>query len=297
MNRLILMLLLAVPLAFAACDDDDYDDYRPEYHNGNGNGENGSNNNELNQYEAALVGSYVSDDDPDNPFYLVLNRDRTGYFKSVSNGTTTGDNFNWYATNNTLTVTYMSDNSSATMDYYFDNGHLYVDGIPLVINNGEENNNQQSQSVLVGQWQGVIDGYYSSVWGLPEGNYGTVWEFTADGKGCQLDYDIYTPKTDYAYTPFSWTQNAEAITITYQTDSNLSAARISNHALTSENFTGTIAYGDKSFTFSFKSVKGFDWSPYLDTTLTKAAAAQTLRMMREKAKGLSRQGAFMKMGK
>lgn len=298
MNRFILMLLLALPMVFVACDDDDYDNYHPQYHNnGGGNGNGGGNSNELNQYEKELVGSYVSDDDPNNPFYLVLNSDRSGNFRSVSNGNTTGDEFTWRATSNTLTVLYNSDQTYADMEYYYADNHLYVDGIPLVPYNGENNGNGQTQSVLVRQWQGTINGYYAAVWEQPEGEYGTIWEFTADGKGCQLDYDITSPKTNFAYTPFSWTQSAEAITITYQTGSNLSAVRISDYALTSENFTGTMAYGDKNFTFAFKGVTGFDWSPYMGNTGTKAAAVQTLSMLRQKGGGMSRRGIFMNVTK
>lgn len=295
MNRFIAILLLAVPLVFTACSDDDDYPRHPDWadnggnggNHGGGGGNNGITTGPLNQYEQTLVGSYVSDDDPAQPFYLVLNSDRTGNYKSVSNGQTTGEGFIWCANDKELTVQYDSDGSYATMEYYYANNHLYVDGIPLVVNTG---GGEVVQNPLVGQWQGTINGYYSAVWGQADDNFTTVMEFTDDGMGCQLDYNEYSPKSDYAYTPFTWTQAGDVITITYQTDSDLSAARISNYALTSAKFTGQIAYGDKTFTFRFDTVTGFDWSPYQGTAVEQAKAH--IRMLRKAKAGTVRKGSF-----
>lgn len=289
MNKFLTILLLALPLMMVSCDDDHYYGH-PEWGDpgpGNRPSEGG-----LNEYERLLVGSYVSDDDPDNPFYLVLNENRTGTYRSVNNGQTSGDNFTWSATRKELTARYESDGESAAMEYYYANNHLYVDGIPLVNNNGglPEIGGGEELSPLVGQWQGVIDGYYSSVWGLDGDQYQTVCEFMSNGDGCQLDYDIYEPKVNFAYTPFTWVQVNDVITVTYQTDSQLSAARISNYALTSKEFTGTIAYGDKDFRFRFGSVTGFSWTPYQGNAMAKGN--QRMRMVRKATDGVVRSGVF-----
>lgn len=282
MKKLFLFMLAALPLILVSCDDDD--DYYYEHPEWADN-DNGA----LNEYERQLVGSYVSDDDPANPFYLVLRDNRTGEFKSVSGGQTTGETFTWSATRQKLTVRYDSDGQYADMEYYYENNHLYVDGIPLVVNNGSMPD-VTVQTPLVGQWQGTITGYYSDVWGLEEDDCMTVCEFMGDGYGCQLDYDRYAPKENFAYTPFTWVQTNDVITVTYQTDSKLSAARISNYALTSKEFTGTIAYGDKSYKFGFESVNGFNWSPYQGDATAKPSTG--MRMMRMAHKGLQRVGKF-----
>lgn len=285
MNRFISLLLFAVPFLFAACGDDEH------YHGGHqdGGNQNGGydGDGKLNQYEQQLVGSYVSDDNPASVFYLILNGDRTGSYRSVSGGQTKYEEFGWCADARDLTVQYTSDGYTETMEYYYADNHLYVDGIPLVVNDG---GTQEEQSPLIGQWRGVINGYYNSVWGLADGDYGTICEFTADGYGCQLDYDIYSPRLDYAYTPFTWSQVGDVITVTYDTGSNLSAARISNYALTSAKFTGQMSYGDKTFTFNFDKESGFDWTPYLDTDEPQAKGR--MRMLRKSGTGLVRCGAF-----
>ena len=136
-----------VPLVFAACDDgDDY--YGPP---GWPPGGGGSDGDALNKYEENLVGSYVSDDDPANPFYLVLRDDRTGYYESVSGGQTTGDDFTWWASESTLSVVYESDGARADMAYYYSDNHLYVDGIPLVVNDGSAPGGGEA-TPLIGQW-------------------------------------------------------------------------------------------------------------------------------------------------
>lgn len=246
---------MAIPMLFAACDDDDdYGPRRPAWADGND-----GNTSVLNQYEKQLVGSYVSDDDPASPFYLVLNDDRTGSFTSVSGGQESGDDFTWRASANELAVTYKSSRETDVMEYSFANNHLYVDGIPLVANSGTT-----TQETLVGQWQGAIKGYYKAVWGLTDSDFATVCEFDSNGYGCQLDYYKYSPISEYAYTPFSWTKTGNVITITYDPESKLSAARISDYALTSKSFTGKYVYGGQSFLFDYESVTGFDWKPYMD---------------------------------
>lgn len=291
-SRLFMMILLAMPMAFVSCDDDeDYYYGHPGWVDGDHDGDDRPGNG-LNQYEKALVGSYVSDDDPTQPFYLVLNNDRTGSYKSVGGGQTKGESFTWCANDRKLTVTFDSDGAVEDMEYYYANNHLYVDGIPLVPNDG--NTGQPETTAIVGQWQGKINGYYEAVWGQANGDFQSVLEFTADGSGCQLDYNPYTPKTDFAYTPFTWMQTADAVTIAYQSDSQLSAVRISEYALTSAKFSGTLAYGAQTFTFSFDKVTGFDWSPYRG--MKTRAGLGRMKAARTAKSGIVRRGVFAKVG-
>lgn len=247
----------------------------------------------LNQYEKALVGNYISDDKPESPFYLILNSDRTGYCKSVVNGKVElEDGFRWEATANTLTVLYDSDKSVAEMAYSFGDGHLVVDGIPLVINEGNTGGgDDKPQTPLIGMWQGTINGYYSEVWGLEGDNYMTVCEFMSDGNGRQLDYDRFSPRTDFAYTPFTWMQTQDAVTIAYALDSHLSSVRISDFALTDVEFSGRMAYGDKTFTFAMGRIMSFDWSPYTGPH-NVPPAGHGLAAKRKTASPIVRQGIF-----
>lgn len=149
----------------------------------------------------------------------------------------------------------------------------------------------ESNSPLVAQWQGSIgNNYYAEVWGATGAEFATVCEFTADGEGAQLDYDISSPQSSFAYSPFTWTQSSGAITITYQSDGQLSAARISDFALTSASFTGTMAYGDGNYPFKYTYVEGFDWSPYI--YYPQSDAKTRLDGLRLAGAGQVRCGAF-----
>ena len=281
MKKIISFILLAMPLLFIACDEND------DYHGGPGwihGGGSGGQTTQLNSNEKKLVGSYVSDDDPSSVFYLVLNENRSGSFKVVKSGQTTGDEFTWSATSNKITVVYKSDNQKAVMDYYYANNHLYVDDIPLVVNEGGDPG--VSDNPLIGQWQGSIIGYYSAMWQLKDGDYETVCEFASNGEGAQVDYDIFSPKKNYAYNPFTWTMKDNVITIKYVSGSELPMATISDHALTSSRFTGTVVYDptssstSKSFNFKYDKVTGFDWSIYTSDSGAKAAKSR-LKMLRQ----------------
>ena len=287
-TRLFFMLVMTLPLVLVSCDDDD--DYYPPHPGWMDDGNHFSG--PLNQYEKALVGNYISDDKPESPFTLILRQDRTGYCKSIVNGKVElEDGFRWEATANTLTVMYDSDKSTAEMAYSFGDGHLIVDGIPLVINDGGTGGDDKPQTALVGMWQGVINGYYKEVWGLDGDNYMTVLEFFSDGNGRQLDYDRYSPRTDYAYTTFSWMQTQDAVTIAYASDSQLSSIRIADFALTDYEFTGSMAYGDKTFSFDLGRITSFDWAPYEEPSQA-APAGRGLAAKRKMASQVIRRGIF-----
>lgn len=246
----------------------------------------------LNQYETALVGSYMSDDDPSSVFYLSLGNDRSGNFRLVENGHTTGDSFTWGATATQLTVVYASTGQSKTMNYRIDGSHIYFGDIPYITDDGST----AVASPLVGQWQGTIgDDYYRIVWAASGSDYATVCEFTAYGEGVQLDYDIYRPRESYAYSPFTWTKTDDAITITYQPDGQLSAARIADFALSSSSFTGTMQYGADNFKFNYKSITDFDWTHYINGRTqaeAKTRAHEIITMLRRAGSGPAACGAF-----
>lgn len=290
MRKILSILMMAMmPLLFAACDGgDDY--YDPPGWRPGGGGNDGA----LNEYEKNLVGSYVSDDDPSKPFYLVLRDDRTGSFKSVNNGQTTGDDFTWRANSKRLTVVYKSDGSKGEMEYYYADNHLYVDGIPLVANNGQAPDD--TGNPLVGQWEGAINGYYQAVLGQTGDNYATVCEFASNGEGTQLDYNIYSPRDNYAYSPFTWTQTGGVIVVNYVADADgdsLPRAVFNNYALTDTRFTGTVLYGTQQFGFAYTATSGFDWTPYINGTRGAPMAAKTrMADLRKARSGPVRKGSF-----
>lgn len=254
-NFFSFLMLAMMPVLFAACGDgNDYyggGGWRP---GGGGQGDG------LNQYEKQLVGSYVSDDDPDKVVYLVLKNDRSGLIKNAAGGQVTGDEFTWSATSSQLTVVYVGESERYPMDYSFRNNHLYVDGISFVINSGDIP--ADVSSPIVGQWEGTINGFYESVYGVPAGTYATACEFAANGNGVQLDYDIYNPKKNYAYTPFTWAIANDVLVIKYDVGSGLPNGIAADYVLSDKRFTGTMAYGQLFFGFAFSKTSGWDWGQY-----------------------------------
>ncbi len=298
MKKLFAMAFAAImPMLFTACDDDKPFDRHDWYEWDEGNrgdgdgGRDGGQSSELNQYEKKLVGSYVSDDDPTSVFYLVLNNDRTGSNKSVNDGNTKEASFTWRATSSKLYVTFDGENKVYTMDYSFTSDHLYVDNIPLVANNGQ----QQSTEPLVGQWQGShASTYYTEVWAVSGSTFGTICEFTDDGQGVQLDYDKESPRENYAYSPFTWTKQNNKITMTYVSNDVLTTATTDNYALTDKEFTGKMTYkGFGAYSFSLATTSGFDWSAYQSTAQAKTTRAFMQQLRQSNAKPM-RCGTFAK---
>ena len=210
----------------------------------------------------------------------------------VSGGQTTGDDFTWWASESTLSVVYESDGARADMAYYYSDNHLYVDGIPLVVNDGSAPGGGEA-TPLIGQWEGRISGYYSTVFGLADDSCFTTCEFASNGDGVQLDYNIHRPMTDYAYTPFTWSLADGVIVLNYVENDNewLKRAIINDYALSATRFSGTVAYGQQWFGFVFTATEGFDWSPYIGG-ITRAAASSRMRMSRQVRCAAVRSGAF-----
>ena len=287
MKKILTMLLLALaPMLFVACDDDE-DYYRhPEWVD-DGPSHNPTTG-ELNAYERNLVGSYVSDDDPSSVYYFVFNSDRTGSYSFVEGGQTGGESFRWGAGETSITFVYDSDGRKNTVEYYYKNGHLYIDGIALVANTGQ--GQQPSDNPLVSQWEGKIEGFYSAMYNLDDDKHATVCEFTANGEGVQLDYDPTQPKTNYAYTPFTWSKAANVIEVNY-VENALPTAIFRDYALSATTFTGTVNYGTDFFTFGYKATSGFDWTPYM-TGQGVSEAKTRLGELRRAKSGPVRSGTF-----
>ena len=83
------------------------------------------NNEGLNSYEAALVGSYVSDDDDYEILYLTLNSDRTGSFEMKWGGESkTKYKITWSATRTSITETNQSNGKTYINEYVLNGKHL-----------------------------------------------------------------------------------------------------------------------------------------------------------------------------
>lgn len=298
----LMMALVAITMLFTACDNEpDWPGGRqgwtinPDDNNGGNNGGDTGYDSQLNSYEQALVGSYVSDDDQ-AVVYIVLNNDRSGYI-TTNNATS---NFIWRATSNQLVVVYDGDNQENAMEYYYSDSHLYIDGIPLVTNTSGSGT-ETTTSPLIGQWEGTIADYYLTMYPNLDasGSYATIMEFTANGDGAQLDYDETNPQGNYSYMPFQWMSNGTAIIVYYGEDehgNSIPTATISNYALTSTKFTGKVAYGLEAYSFKFAKTSGFSWSSYqrVKASRNKTPAKSLLKeLMADKSKATT-QGSFKK---
>lgn len=109
--NLSVILIIFTILGFTACSSSDDDEK----------------NSNLNSYESALVGSYISDDDEYEFFYLTLKSDRTGSFEMKYEGKTQ-DKYNiiWNATRTSLTETNQSNGKTYTHEYVLNGKHLII---------------------------------------------------------------------------------------------------------------------------------------------------------------------------
>ena len=242
----------------------------------------------LTDAEKKLVGSFVSDDGK-TPIYITLKDDRSGSY-TVQGQTVT---FQWYVTDNVLYMVY-SDNTTDTYTIQYQNGKLYLNNIPFITYKGGE-----SQSPLVGQWEGALDaGYYTDVYPkLPAtGKYATIYEFSADGTGAQLDYDVSDPKNNYSCVTFSWVVNGQTISVSYNANEvSLTSASFDNYILTSTQFKGQMAVsGFASYPFNYGKTSGFDWSPYLNVTQTRTGRdlGRLMFQLRDSKRKAVRMGSF-----
>lgn len=268
MKKILYLLTVLAPLLFAACDE--HDNYYDNWRNNGGYGNN------LNSYEEALSGSYVSTNGGTIVNYLTLNKDHTGVLKVNDNGTVTSYNFQWEANNSKIAFHYGGDDSE-TFDYRFNNNQLIIGEVVYVANNGQQQNTEQPG--FIGQWQGKISQLYQNRWNNTGDTLTTVWIFNSStsgtgGEGLEVDYNDKNMYTDFAYLPFTWSLVNNVITITYQAGVNFMPLHLSKYAIDNGYFNGTMYDGTGTFLFSVNAISNFDWTKFnTRSTRSKVMAA------------------------
>ena len=121
-------------------------------------------------------------------------------------------------------------------------------------------------------WQGYIDIYYNSRWGLSGDEYATVMLFTSNdsfytsGRGREVDYNTRSPYKDYAYCTFKWFIVDGEITLIYD-DDRWKPIYIYDYDLYSTRFRGYIDDGtNRNIYFDLVSREDYDGWGYYDTT-------------------------------
>lgn len=280
MKKLFIILFVFVAtLALSSCGRDDFYDpygpYQPDQPGQNWSFDDNKLSNQLSQTEKNLVGSYISDDGQEPVIYLTLSENRSGSY--TSNGATSS--FSWYVDGSNLYMKY-SDNKGEYYTITYDSSNrLCLNNIPFVANN--KGDGQETSDVLVGQWQGkMADNFYTEMYNFESAEgLATIFEFAADGTGAQLDYDEAAALENHSVLTFTWIRNGNTISLNYNDPDKLwSSANINSPMITSGKFTGSISYTGyaNSYKFSFASVTGFDWSPYLSQS-TEAKTTRSIQ--------------------
>jgi hypothetical protein len=132
----------------------------------------------------------------------------------------------------------------------------------------EEEDDYIAQKLRDRDWQGTVEAYYSDRWGLSGSSYATVMHFTSkgtyytSGRGEELDYDIRSPYSDYAYCTFKWFIVDGEITLIYD-DDKWSPLYILDYGLTSSSFYGYIRdISGRRIRFDFTNADYDDWGHY-----------------------------------
>lgn len=118
-------------------------------------------------------------------------------------------------------------------------------------------------------WQGYIEAYYQDRWGITGSEYSTVMHFSSkdayytSGRGEELDFNINSPRANYAYCTFKWFIVDGEITLIYD-DSKWSPIYIIDYRLNSSVFQGYIYDGsNRRIQFSFENAGAYnDWGYY-----------------------------------
>ena len=117
-------------------------------------------------------------------------------------------------------------------------------------------------------WQGYIEAYYQDRWGITGSEYSTVMHFSSkdayytSGRGEELDFNINSPRANYAYCTFKWFIVDGDITIIYD-DDKWSPLYIVDYSLNSNRFRGYIYDGTKrKIKFSLESAEFNEWDYY-----------------------------------
>lgn len=121
---------------------------------------------------------------------------------------------------------------------------------------------REEARTLDGTWTGYIDTYYMDRWGLSGDSFRTSMYFEREnaygGWGYEVDYDSYSPYSDYYYCEFEWEVCMGTIRISYADSWN--DVYIRDYSLSSSWFEGNMDDGtttDIVFRLSYDS--RFDW--------------------------------------
>lgn len=120
--------------------------------------------------------------------------------------------------------------------------------------------------ILEGTWTGHMEEIYQDRWGTGSyGSFRTTMRFIQrdmyGGTGYEVDYDSYSPYSDYSYTSFTWEVRNGAIYINYA--NSWTTVRIYDYTLNLYSFRGYMDFGSRtSIYFDLKPDSNFDWDRY-----------------------------------
>ena len=127
-----------------------------------------------------------------------------------------------------------------------------------------------AQQLRSSDWEGIIETYYNNRWsGLPNAQYATVWHFESRGEyytsgiGAELNYNVNSPRTNYAYSTFIWCIVEGDIVLIYD-DAIWQPLYITRYSLYSDRFRGYIEHGSRNdrIEFDLRSTNYNDWGNY-----------------------------------
>ena len=132
----------------------------------------------------------------------------------------------------------------------------------------EEEDDYIAQKLREGDWQGYIGDYYYDRWGISGRTYATVMRFESkgsyytSGRGYELNYNVNSPRRDYACSSFKWFIVDGEITLLYD-DDVWTPIYIIDYSLGSSWFHGRIyTPTNQRITFEFENVAYNDWDYY-----------------------------------
>ena len=136
----------------------------------------------------------------------------------------------------------------------------------------EEEDDYIAQKLRDRDWQGYVGAYYSNRWGLSGNEYATVMRFTSkgsyytSGRGAELNYNINSPYTNYAYSTFIWCIVDGDIVLIYD-DDIWQPLYITRYTLYTDRFRGYIEHGSRNerIEFDLRSTNYNDWGAYGST--------------------------------
>ena len=132
----------------------------------------------------------------------------------------------------------------------------------------EEEDDYIAQKLREGDWQGYIGAYYSDRWGISKNTYATVMRFESrnnyytSGRGYELNYNVNSPRYDYACSSFKWFIVDGEITLLYD-DDVWTPIYIIDYSLSSSRFRGKIyTPTNQRIQFELENIAYDDWDYY-----------------------------------